>query len=240
MLVNFVFGAAHRRGRAGGGWESDEETQEDPSSPLTSEMDLSMGPASSHSSSETNPVGAAEEQLLNTLTSPKGSWPLDHDTLLDMSRECATLNLTLLLGKISNRCIILASDANKVNSLVNEVTQLALAETNRSVNTQVNQLSFDTPPKTDTSPNTGLDSSLVPACNPSTQPPANLDPDAKTIQLLALLLLVEFAMHYDILPPALVHSHLGHTLITVHENKNLESAVRLKARKLSLITSKFV
>lgn len=198
-----------------------------------------MGPASSHSSSETHPAGVAEEQLLNTLTNPKVSWPLDHDVLLEMSRDCATLNLPLLLGKINNRCLVLANET-KSNTQVNEVTQNAPTETDTSPNTQVNQLSLHTSPKTDVSPNTSLDSSFVSECNQSTQSPSSLDPDAKTTSLLALLLLVEFAMHYDILPPTLVHSHLGHTLITVHENKSLESAVRLKARKLSLITSKFV
>lgn len=240
QLHQAVFGAAHRRGRAGGGWESDEETQEAPSSPLTSEMDLSMGPASSHSSSETHPTGTAEEQLLNTLTNPKVSWPLDHDTLLGMSRECATLNLTILLGKISNRCLILANETFNT-AQVNEVTHHASGETDTlPSNNKVNETSLHTPPEIDALPNTTVQSSFVPPYNPNTQPTDSLNPDAKTARLLALLLLVEFAMHYDILPPALVHSQLGHTLITVHENKNLGSAVRLKARKLSLITSKFV
>lgn len=235
-----VFGAAHRRGRAGGGWDSDEEAQEAPSSPLTSELDLSMGPSSSHSSSETYPAGTAEEQLLNTLTSPKVTWPLDHDTLLGMSHECATLNLTLLLGKISNRCLVLANEASSIPQM-KEGTHRAHEEiTNASPgNTQVNHASPHTHPETDAAPNT-LETSVAPTTKPSTQPPANFNPDSKTTRLLALLLLVEFAMHYDILPPALVHSHLGPMLVTVHESKNLESAVRLKARKLSLITSKFV
>lgn len=224
------FAAVHRKGKAGGGWESDDEMLEDPVSPLTSEMDLSMGPASSHSSSETQPVGAAEEQLLNALTHHRVSWPLDHDTLLGMSRECATLNLTLLLGKIKNRCLVLVNKA--------ELTHHAPTETDASPgNTQEPLPHTHTP---NASPNTSLESSSSPLSNASAQNLASLDPDAKTTRLLALLLLVEFAMHYDILPPALVHSHLGQTLVTVHEDKNLESAVRLKAKKLSLITSKFV
>lgn len=190
-------------------------------------MDLSLGPASSHSSSETYPSGAAEEQLLNTLTSPKVTWPLDHDTLLGLSRECATLNLTLLLGKISNKCLLLTNETSSTSQAPEE------AEGSPD-NTQVKQSSFHTPPETDTASN------ISEACKSGTQPPASLNPDAKTTKLLALLLLVEFAMHYDILPPALVHSHLGPMLVTVHGNKSLESAVRLKARKLSLITSKFV
>ena len=67
--------AAHKRGRAGGGWESDEEGQDTPASPLTSEMDLSPGPPSSHSSSDAHSSGAAEEMLLNILTDSKLSWP---------------------------------------------------------------------------------------------------------------------------------------------------------------------
>lgn len=232
---------AHRRGRAGGGWDSDEEAQEAPSSPLTSEMDLSVGPGSSHSSSETYPAGAAEEQLLNTLMSPRVTWPLDHDTLLGMSHECATLNLTLLLGKISNRCLVLASETSSTSQVKEGTRQAPDEKTDASPgNTQLNQPSLHTHPETDAAPNTCQESSFAPTSKPSTQPPASLDPDAKTTRLLALLLLVEFAMHYDILPPALVHSHLGPMLVTMHESKSLESAVRLKARKLSLITSKFV
>ena len=69
---------------------------------------------------------------------------------------------------------------------------------------------------------------------------ASPDSDLRTTKLLALLLLVEFGMHYDVLPAALVHSHLGHTLASVKENKNLESVVQLKAKKLSLIISNFI
>lgn len=173
-------------------------------------MDLSLGPASSHSSSDANSAGAAEEQLLNTLTDSKVSWPLDHDMLVGMSRECATLNLALLLGKISSKCLVLTADT------IND-------------------------PQANESPSNSLECSFVLGCDKKDAPPfASPDPDTRTTRLLALLLLVEFGMHYDVLPPALVHSHLGQTLITVKENKGLESAVRLKARKLSLIISNFI
>lgn len=201
---------AHRKGRAGGGWESDEDAQELPSSPLTSDMDLSPGPASSHSSSDAHSSGAAEEQLLNTLTDAKMRWPLDHDMLVGMSRDCATLNLPLLLGKISSKCTLLAAPTTD-------------------------------PQATDT-PASSIDCPFLTGCDGKDALPPLASPDAatRTTRLLALLLLVEFGMHYDVLPPTLVHSHLGHTLTAVKENKNLESTVQLKAKKLSLIVSNFV
>lgn len=201
---------AHKRGRAGGGWESDEDTHEAPASPITSEMDLSLGPPSSHSSSDASSAGTAEEQLLNTFTDPKLRWPLDHDMLVGMSRECATLNLALLLGKINSKCLLLAT--NTIND-----------------------------PQANESTSNSLEQPSVPGSDTNYAPPfASPDPDTRTTRLLALLLLVEFGMHYDVLPPALVHSHLGQTLNTVKENKGLESTVRLKARKLSLIISNFI
>ncbi|MPC32424.1 AP-4 complex accessory subunit tepsin [Portunus trituberculatus] len=202
---------AHRKGRAGGGWESDEDTQELPASPLTSDLDLSPGPASSHSSSDAHSSGAAEEQLLNTLTDAKMRWPLDHDMLVGISRDCATLNLPLLLGKISNKCSLLAAPTTNDP----QAGEISSSSTNYPF--------------------------LIGCDSKDAVPPlASPDADTRTTRLLALLLLVEFGMHYDVLPPALVHSHLGQTLTAVKENKNLESAVQLKARKLSLIVSNFV
>ncbi|KAG0725765.1 AP-4 complex accessory subunit tepsin [Chionoecetes opilio] len=201
----------HRRGRAGGGWDSDESPdpmEEGAVSPLTSDPDLSPSLAPTSSLSSEAHSGAAEDHLLNTLTDSKTRWPLDHDKLVSMSQECVALNLSLLLAKISSKCLVLATNTNEPS-----VVEAA------SDNLHCAFLLGDT----------RASQSLV-------------GPDAETraTQLLSLLLLVEFGMHYDVLPPALVHSHLGNTLVTVKESKRLESAVRIKARKLSLIISKCI
>ena len=70
-----------------------------------------------------------------------------------------------------------------------------------------------------------------------TLPPAG---NLQTCRLLRLLLIVEFGIHYDVFAPSLVNNILGKIFQNLQGNENLESSVRLKSRKLSLILHKLL
>ncbi|XP_068239668.1 AP-4 complex accessory subunit Tepsin-like [Palaemon carinicauda] len=70
-----------------------------------------------------------------------------------------------------------------------------------------------------------------------TAPPVD---SLQTCRLLRLLLIVEFGIQYDVFSPNQVNNILGKILQNLQGNENLESSVRLKSRKLSLILHKLV
>ncbi|XP_069192009.1 AP-4 complex accessory subunit Tepsin isoform X2 [Procambarus clarkii] len=213
---------AHRTGRAGGGWESDEETQE--ASPLNSEIDLSLGLVD-HQQGEEQTPGAIEEEFLENVFDNKISWPVDHDRLVELCQKCTAFDLALLLGKICGKIEFLCDSAYQVEGS----QDTGGCSENNSDRSQINisenklEMSFS-------STETLTNNAVLPANTIS----------FATTRLLILLLLVEFGIHYDIFPPNLINSVLGKTLQSLQENKNVNSMVRIKAKKLSLITHKFI
>ncbi|XP_071530318.1 AP-4 complex accessory subunit Tepsin-like [Panulirus ornatus] len=214
---------AHRSGHAGGGWESDEEIHEATPSPLNSEMDLSLALVDQQPN-EDLVVGIAEEEFLNNLLEPKVTWPVDHDRLVELCQKCASFDLNILLGKIISR----------VDSLICGTSHQEVSQENDIPSDKDDgfQMASSVEKKLDIS----FHSKNVNAND--TEPASTLSYTAT--RLLMLLVLVEFGIHYDIFPPNLVCSVLGKTFQNLHENLNLDSMVRIKAKKLSLITCKFV
>ncbi|KAG7162221.1 AP-4 complex accessory subunit Tepsin-like [Homarus americanus] len=113
---------AHRAGRAGGGWESDEDAQEASTSPLNSEIDLPIGLADHHPSEE-QVAGVIEEEFLNCVVDPKITWPLDHDRLVELCQKCTVFDITLLLGKIDEKVAVLINSLHYL-----EVSQAAVSQ----------------------------------------------------------------------------------------------------------------
>lgn len=142
------------------------------------------------------------------------SWPIDHDKLLELCQECASLDVGLLLRKISGRIVTLSGDKNNLQDLDNNKSSGVAGTLEYSFRS-------------------------ADIHNKGGKLPASTM-DFLTTRLLVLLVLVEFGFHYDIFPPAVLHVVLGNTFQNVHENQSLESVVRMKAKKLSLITSKFI
>ncbi|XP_042234308.1 AP-4 complex accessory subunit Tepsin-like isoform X2 [Homarus americanus] len=214
---------AHRAGRAGGGWESDEDAQEASTSPLNSEIDLPIGLADHHPSEE-QVAGVIEEEFLNCVVDPKITWPLDHDRLVELCQKCTVFDITLLLGKIDEKVAVLINSLHYL-----EVSQAAVSQDGPDGS----QVTIDSEDKLELN----FSSTKILTDN-VTLPTSNLS--FATTRLLILLLLVEFGIHYDILPPNLVNNLFGKTLQNLHENCSLQSIVRTKAKKLSLITCKFI
>ncbi|XP_064117611.1 AP-4 complex accessory subunit Tepsin-like isoform X1 [Macrobrachium nipponense] len=183
---------AHRTGRAGGGWDSDEEATDMPPSPFASDMEMSMG-TSDHHLSESQSIGMSEEEFLNIYIHDKVVWPVDHNELVKTCQECTSYNLTLLLEKVLHKLSEFAE-----NKTLAEESSAVVKET------------------------------------------APLAGSLQTCRLLRLLLMVEFGIHYDVFSPAQVNNILGKMFQNLQGNENLESSVRLKSRKLSLILHKLV
>lgn len=216
--VLFIF-SAHKTGRAGGGWESDDEVQDSSSSPITSDFDVSLGLADQQPSEE-QVVGVMEEQFLNTLLNRKTLWPVDHDKLIELCQECTSLDISLLLRKISDKIILLNSDKTHLKESEYEKSQEHNEMPSNTITLEKSLSAEDTQSKF----------FELPTCTMN----------FLTRRLLVLLVLVEFGFYYDVFPPALITGCIGKTLQILQENQNLESMVRVKAKKLSLITCKFI
>lgn len=208
---------AHRTGRPGGGWESDEETQE--ASSLNSETDLSLGLADQQQGEEQIP-GIVEEEFLSNIFDAKMSWPVDHDRLVELCQKCAALDLAVLLEKINGKIVFLNDST----------TQLEGSEVNHSGASQMIST-------TENKLETGISSKEV-LTNSAVLPSDTVS--VATTRMLILLLLVEFGIHYDVFSPNLVNSALGKTFQRLTENLSLKQMVRTKAKKLSLISCKFM
>lgn len=190
---------AHRSGRAGGGWDSDEEGQDTPPSPLSSNVDFSL-PLPEHHSTEEVSAGAAEEDYITKILY-SASWPADPDQLIISCRESASFDLNVFFEKVTAKFAELCDVRTR---------SLDSAEDKARVE--------DTPTQS--------------------RDLASCKPDNVTVQLLMLLLLIEFGIHYDIYAPNIANTHLRKTFQTISTSKNIDSRAQTKAKKLLLILEK--
>ncbi|XP_063602813.1 AP-4 complex accessory subunit Tepsin-like isoform X1 [Penaeus indicus] len=191
---------AHRSGRAGGGWDSDEEGQDTPPSPLSSNVDFSLPLPEQHSTEEIVAGAAEEEYIMKILYS--ASWPADPDRLIISCRESASFDLNVFFEKVTAK-----------------FAELCDVGTRSSDSAEDKPRDIDTPTQ-------------------STDITSSCEPDKVTVQLLMLLLLIEFGIHYDIYSPNIANTHLRKTFQTISTSKNLDSRVQIKAKKLRLILEK--
>lgn len=192
--------AAHRSGRAGGGWDSDEEGQDTPPSPLSSSTDFSLPLPEQHSTEEII-TGAAEEEYITKILY-SASWPADPDQLIISCRESASFDLNVFFEKVTAK-----------------FSELCDVGTRRSDSAEEKKRDVDKPTQ-------------------STDITLTCEPDKVTVQLLMLLLLIEFGIHYDIYTPNIANTHLRKTFHTISTSKNIDSRVQTKAKKLRLILEK--
>lgn len=146
---------------------------------------------------------------------------MEHDKLIELCRECTSFDLSLLLKKISDRIVLLSRG---------EKTPL------KDLDVEKSQEHNETPSTSNKLENSFPSEETPDKCSVLPMSTVNFS----TTRLLVLLVLMEFGFHYDVFPPALINGCVGKTLQVLHENQNLESMVRVKAKKLSLITSKFI
>lgn len=186
-------------------------------------MDLSLALVDQQPSEE-QVAGVIEEEFLNSLLDPKISWPVDHDRLVELCQKCASFDLSLLLGKIIGRVSYLSSGTSHLEGSQDTNVPLDNHDGSQLTSSAEKQLkvSFHS---------TNVLTNDIPPTSTLSFP---------TTRILILLVLLEFGIHYDIFPPNLVNTVLGKTFQNLHENQNLESVIRMKAKKLSLITCRFV
>ncbi|KAK7083922.1 hypothetical protein SK128_006587 [Halocaridina rubra] len=199
---------AHKIGRAGGGWDSDEEKTESPCSPSTSEMEGSLE-SCDHPLTGDQPTGPSVDDFLMNFLHPKNTWPLDHDQLKKTCQECTAYNLDVLLETISSKILELIERKGLEGSLGisngdrnSEELRLSQSESKKEV--LPSQISF------------------------------------VTSRLLCLLLLVEFGLYYDTFAPNLINNILREMLQKLQVHENIDSVVKIKAKKLLLILAKLL
>ncbi|KAK4319397.1 hypothetical protein Pmani_009679 [Petrolisthes manimaculis] len=104
---------AHKKGKAGGGWASDEEDEDElpplsPPSPQPPYHDFPLSTSKEESCSEQKGVElrwGPEEEFLITRIDSKSSWPMAHDALVTLCRDCSALNIERLLRMVGDRLL---------------------------------------------------------------------------------------------------------------------------------------
>ncbi|CAL4096301.1 unnamed protein product, partial [Meganyctiphanes norvegica] len=207
---------AHRAGRAGGGWESsDDETPIDSSSAATEALRrLSLGDLSLAPLEP--PPGMSEEEFLQELLEDHKTWPLDHDKLRESCRKCLQHDLAFLLDKIGHSLARISSTLALENKPQNKETLMTTTCGNIDQKTALPQMSDSFIEKTE------------------------LVVDEGTIQLMTLLLLIEFGLHYDIFSASLIQTNIGNILTGLHDKSEMDCMVKVKSKKICLILNKLV
>lgn len=133
VLYYMLSYTAHKKGKAGGGWASDEEEEEElpplsPPSPQPPYHDFSLGTSreEDHSKQKGLEEGwGPEEEFLATRLDPNSSWPMDHDILVSLCRDCSALNPERLLGKVGARLMGLLESEDGIQCPSGSQTTLA-------------------------------------------------------------------------------------------------------------------
>ncbi|XP_076068263.1 AP-4 complex accessory subunit Tepsin-like [Oratosquilla oratoria] len=184
----------HVAGRAGGGWESDEEVLS-PSPKSCTENELAQQ-QQQEEGKQSEAIFEVEEDFLSEFIADNSTWPIERQKLQEACQKCTSLNSAVLLDKVGKLLDEYIPEVEEVPEKSTEEISEEPAE-----ETKVAETRFVVP-------------------------------------IMALLLLLEFAIHNDVIPPSLIHSSLQKLLPKMWDTKILAPAIQIKAKKVHIIVDR--